>query len=523
MEKHEFSALVGRLERQAEDNPRFYAIKVGALAALGYATIVLLATLILIACWYTFSPILAGESFRVPLVVACAVGLFTLVGMIRALWVRIAEPSGLRVTREETPRLYALIDEVAARMGGVTVHSVSVSSDFNACIVQTPRWGIFGNYQNHLEIGLPLAMALNVTELKAVIAHEMGHLSEAHGKFGAWIYRQRVTWHALESKFNDPTGIFDHILGAFYGWYAPYFYAYSFVLARNHEYVADRAAANVTSPAAIGAALTKLELAGRFLSEIFWTRLYEQVEKQPEPPYLPHSIMPRAFKAAESQWARPDWLQQSLKRYAADDDTHPSLAERLAALDLQPAMPVHDAEHTALVLFHPATPMLVKFFDDEWQQDTAPKWRKRHTEITEAKAKLSLLADARNDDLNDQEIWEKVLLLLEIDRDVEAMQVLEDMFTRNGEFPKAHLLMGRMLLDRLDDRGLQHLLTAVEQDLELTEEAGRAGYVYLNRRGRPKEAKRFWIKVQELFENPRHMAQHMGEDDSDLDEAARAT
>ena len=92
---------------------------------------------------------------------------------------------------------------------------------------------------------------------------------------------------------------------------------------------------NATSAAAIGAALTKLELAGRFLSEVFWQRLYDQVEKQPDPPYMPHAVMPRAFKAAESQWARPDWLQQSLKRYAADDDTHPSLAERLAALDLE--------------------------------------------------------------------------------------------------------------------------------------------------------------------------------------------
>ncbi len=175
-------------------------------------------------------------------------------------------------------------------MGGVRVDSVSVSAEFNACIVQTPSWGIFGNYRNHLEIGLPLAMVLTTDELKAVIAHEMGHLSQAHGKFGAWIYRQRVTWHALESKFSNPVGIFDQILGAFYGWYAPYFYAYSFVLARNHEYVADRAAANVTSAAAIGAALTKLELAGRFLSEVFWKRLYDQVERQPDPPYMPHAV-----------------------------------------------------------------------------------------------------------------------------------------------------------------------------------------------------------------------------------------
>lgn len=505
MERHEFSALIGRLERQADDNPQFYAFKVGALAALGYASIFLLALIILVTCWYTFMPILAGERFRLPLVVACGVGLVTLVGMIRALWVRIAEPSGLRVSRDETPRLFAVIDDVARKMGSVKVHSVSVSSEFNACIVQTPSWGIFGNYRNHLEIGLPLAMALNVEELKAVIAHEMGHLSEAHGKFGAWIYRQRVTWHALESKFRNPVGIFDQILGAFYGWYAPYFYAYSFVLARNHEYAADRAAANATSAAAIGAALTKLELAGRFLSEIFWKRLYDQVDKQPEPPYLPHAIMPRAFKAAHQQWARPDWLQQSLNRYAADDDTHPSLAERLAALDLTPAMPVNDADRSALSLFHPATPSLVKFFDDEWQQDTVPKWRKRHTEIAEAKAKLTLLEDAPTEALNDLEVWEKVLLLLEVDNDAAALEALEELLSRSGEYPKAHLLMGRMLLERADDRGLKHLLLAIEQDLELADEAGRAGYVYLMRRGREKEANRFWAKAQELYENPRHM------------------
>ncbi len=98
MERHEFSALIGRLERQADDNPQFYALKVGALAALGYASIFLLAVIILVTFWFTFSPLLSGERFRAPLVVACAVGLVTLVGMIRALWVRIAEPAGLRVT-----------------------------------------------------------------------------------------------------------------------------------------------------------------------------------------------------------------------------------------------------------------------------------------------------------------------------------------------------------------------------------------------------------------------------------------
>jgi hypothetical protein len=104
-----------------------------------------------------------------------------------------------------------------------------------------------------------------------------------------------------------------------------------------------------------------------------------------------------------------------------------------------------------------------------------------------------------------------VLLLLEIDEEAEAMEALEILLSRAGEYPKGHLLMGRMLLDRGDDRGLKHLLLAVEQDLELTDEAGRAGYVYLMRRGREKEAKRFWTKAQELYENPRHMPDSLQE------------
>jgi hypothetical protein len=499
MERHEFSALIGRLERQADDNPQLYAFKVGALAALGYASILLVGTVILAICWYTVRPVIFGGTVHFQLALACLLGMFTLFAMVRALWVRLAEPTGLRVSAEDAPRLHELIDEVSQSMGGVPVHSVSVSADFNACIVQTPRWGVFGNYSNHLEIGLPLAMALSTDELKAVIAHEMGHLSAEHGKFSAWIYRQRVTWHALEEKFRNPANVFDQVLGAFYGWYAPYFYAYSFVLARNHEYAADRAAAETTSAAAIGSALTKLELVGRFLSEVFWKRLYDQVEKQPEPPFLPHSLMPRAFIAAQKQWARPDWLQQSLRRYAADDDTHPSLAERLAALDLEPTLPLMSAEHSALSLFDPATPQLVKHFDEEWRKDTGPRWRKRYDEIMEAKAKLSLLADATDVDLNDQELWEKAMLLLEIDREQQGLEVLATLLTRPGEFPKAHMVVARILLERNDDSGLRHLLTAIEQDIEITDEAARAGYLYLMRRGREAEAKRFWSKAHEIY------------------------
>ena len=145
----------------------------------------------------------------------------------------------------------------------------------------------------------------------------------------------------------------------------------------------------------------------------------------------------------------------------------------------------------------------MKFFDDEWQQDTGPKWRKRYTEITEAKAKLTLLEDAPTEASTIRSCGRRCCCCSRSTTRSRRWKRSKCCCHVPANIPKAHLLMGRMLLDRADDRGLKHLLLAVEQDLELTDEAGRAGYVYLMRRGREKEAKRFWTKAQELYENPR--------------------
>ena len=60
MERYRYSLLVGRLEREAEDRPKLYAAKVGALAALGYASIILVGVAILVFSYHTLMP-LFGE------------------------------------------------------------------------------------------------------------------------------------------------------------------------------------------------------------------------------------------------------------------------------------------------------------------------------------------------------------------------------------------------------------------------------------------------------------------------------
>jgi hypothetical protein len=500
MDQSDFSMLVGRLEREADEHPRLYAAKVAGVAALGYLGLALVGATILAACYYVVRTHIVEGRPSGGMVLLAVGAAATLVAMVRALWVRLEGPAGRRITADEAPQLYALIDDVASRMAGPPLGTVTISSEFNAGIRQIPRWGVFGGYRNHLEIGLPLLAALTVEEFTAVLAHEMGHLSAHHGKFSAWIYRQRTTWAALQRKFAEPANLFDQALAHFYGWYAPWFYAYSFVLARNQEYAADRLAAHVTQAEALGRALIKLELLDRFLSEVFWERFFSHVEKSAEPPYRPFAVMQRAFKVAEKQWARPDWLREALSRYAADDDTHPSLAERLAALDLTPALPGFDEGAAALSLLEPARANLIDHCDEEWRAENLSQWRKRHDEIREARWKIAEYEQYEASALKPEDLWAKAQLLFTVNRYGDGVETLQALVALGASFPKAHMQLGQLLLDAQDERGLEHLLAAAQQDPELTRTAGVLGYSYLVNRGRKREAMRFWERVSAASE-----------------------
>ena len=130
------------------------------------------------------------------------------------------------------PKLFELIDEVCSQVDGPRLHNVLLTEDFNAGIVQTPRLGPFGWQRNHLLIGLPLLQALSPAEFRAVLGHEYGHLSGNHGRFSGWIYRVRQTWTQLLTTLHEQRRHFSFIFEWFLDWYAPFFNAYSFVLAR---------------------------------------------------------------------------------------------------------------------------------------------------------------------------------------------------------------------------------------------------------------------------------------------------
>ena len=500
MDSSDFSTLIGRLEREADAHPQLYLGKVAIAAALGYLFPALIALVILTCCFLIIYALATGATPPILAAIGILAGAGALIAAIRALRVQIAVVDGLALTPEDAPDLFRLIDVISHKIGVAPFATVKVNGDFKLGIQQIAQWGVFGGYRNHLHIGAPLLLALSADEFCALLAHEIGHLGGNQRKFGAWIYRLRNTWHLLQPKFAEPANTFDRVLAPYCRWYAPWFHAYSFALARNHEYESDQIGAWITSAPTLGRALIQVEMASRFLSDVYWARFLSRVEEAPEPPYKPYSLLPRAFKILEKEPSRPQWLAEALRRYASDNDTHPSLAERLAALEVAPQLPPPATTSAALMTLGPSAQAAIDHCDDVWRAQNLANWRKRHDEIREARWKLAEYEQQDSGALAPEDLWSKAGLLLSVNRAEDAIDTLQQLVAGKRVHPDAHMLLGELLLKFGEEQGLEHLVAAAQQRAEVADTATSIGYDYLASRGRKREAQRFAQRIGALFD-----------------------
>lgn len=186
---------------------------------------------------------------------------------IKAIFIRFDAPKGFELTPKNAPELFKVLGEMRKKLKGPPFHHVILNNEFNAAIVQMPRWGLFGGYKNYLILGLPYLLGMSLIEMISTIAHEYGHVEGNHGKLGACVYRQRITFgelsRHLESSKDD--GIIQAGIYAAIDAFTPYFNAYTFVLSRQDEYDADKTATELVGAKGNAASLIRGDLLGNWI------------------------------------------------------------------------------------------------------------------------------------------------------------------------------------------------------------------------------------------------------------------
>lgn len=499
----QYQGWIRDAEREAGANPAAYRRKVGLFAALGYAYVFTLLAVVAMGLAGVVAAFYFREHATGNLLLA-KLGFFLLVfgGMIAsALWVTVDEPQGTPVDADRFPKLVAEIEDLQKRLATIPIHRTIIVPGLNAFVSQTPRLGVFGWQRNTLALGLELMLTLSPQEMRAVVAHELGHLSRNHSRFAGWIYRVRRTWANLFAKFKENQRWGAGLINRFFYWYVPRFAAYSFALRRQNEYEADAASAELTSRETAGAALMKLEIIGAHLNHRYWRDFYAQTLHSPEPQRMAYAALAQDLRAVPL--AAEDvatYREAALAQQTDFEDTHPSLADRLKGLGLDPAgfgaAPLDLGASAAVEWLGPELPRLIAEYDQEWWRQNEDGWRQRHQELQAELAELQALSAQPVESLQDMQLWRLGMLTAGHIGEAEALNVFRAYQTRvPGDFD-ANIVIGRFLRDAGDAACLDEW-RAIPRDHAGFVEANVEAANFLHARGRSEEAERHLALARE--------------------------
>lgn len=502
MNREVFNRMVAALEEKARSNPRGYALRVGALACLGYAYIltVLVGMIVLLAAVVTLFFLEPNAATGKLAFVGGAIALGMGWAILKGLWVRLPTPTGVDLTPANAPGLFQLITSLQRELKAPRFHHVLLDGDFNASVTQVPRLGLLGWQRNYLVVGLPLLQTLSPEEFKAVLAHEFGHLSASHSRFSGWIYRMRLTWQRVVAQLEARQQRGAFLLTKFLGWFWPKFNAHAFVLSRVNEYVADACAVRFAGAAAAASALLRVNQTAAQLGEDFWPGVFKSARTTPAPP---ENIFDR-LAAAVRQPPPPDrtarWLRAAFLAPTGTADTHPSLSDRLHAMGELPAgaaqgrfperVPPFPGPNAAIHCLAPYVQDLTTVLNLQWRAGVEEDWRGRHRETSELAAEL---AKAPPDVLvtgDPEALWRLATIALRLDGDAAALPYVNRLLELEANHAGANFIRGRHELSQDHTEGVRFLERAMKADQDSVPAASELLAAFFSRTGRREDLHR---------------------------------
>jgi hypothetical protein len=278
------------------------------------------------------------------------------------------------------------------------------------------------------------------------------------------------------------------------------------VLARANEYVADRESARITSRDDAADALVSVYAKGSYVESEFWKTFYARADEQPQPPARPfveylnglRTIPPEAAERA---------LAGAMARATGIEDTHPSLADRLAALGAQARVPACFQITAAHALLGAKRMQLMEEFDLAWRESLARPWQERHAFMQAMKERLAVYeAAARERELSEIEQWELANAVEAVRGRRDALAVLEALLRRAPDHAPALYARGRIQLEDGDEAGAADIERAMQLDDEAREPGAQLLYTYFYARHDLSRCDRYRGTLQQL-QQERQLAQ----------------
>jgi len=244
---------------------------------------------------------------------------------------------GLPLDRTDHPRLFSELDTIAATLREPLPREVYLIGDANAWVAD--RGGIMGfGSRRVMGLGLPLLAALNVSQFRAILAHEFAHYYGGDTKLAPWLHRTQM---AMIRTFQNMGSVgqtmrvalmqvlYVVVFGILKAYWKLFLRAINHV-SRRQEFRADELACIVAGPEALTSGLRGVHGAALAWPSFLRTELA---------PMFDMGCLPPITSGFAQFLAAPNILQQVLKgidtrireEKTEPYDSHPPLRDRIAA------------------------------------------------------------------------------------------------------------------------------------------------------------------------------------------------
>jgi Zn-dependent protease with chaperone function len=252
-----------------------------------YILLILLSVLLTIGCVYGGIAIIVAVPRFITIMLGIgliSLGVMVLIFLVKFIFsVSKYDRSGIvEIKEEDHPRLFAFIRQLTKDTQTQFPKRIYLSPEVNACVFyDSSFFSMFLPVKKNLQIGLGLVNAINMSEFKAILAHEFGHFSQRSMKLGSFVYNVN---RAIYNMLYENTGYSRSLQG--WGEVSGYFAIFAALtagivrgiqwvlqqmyglvnksymsLSREMEFHADAVAASVSGSANCISALRRVELA----------------------------------------------------------------------------------------------------------------------------------------------------------------------------------------------------------------------------------------------------------------------
>ena len=247
------------------------------------------------------------------------------------------------------------------------------------------------------------------------------------------------------------------------------------MLARAQERQADQHSVELAGKEVAAVTLVRVMAKERGLSENFWPNFFRKSKDEPKTPIDPFVQMLDGLDQPIGPINTQKWFFEALRVPTGYEDTHPALADRLAAIGfdkdgkevatlIEALLEADDRTQTAESHYIKHLPGdFVRGINRLWRERLAQAWSQNHEQIKITQKRVNELDEQANKRaLTIEEQWERVTLLGQIKEPDEVLPSIEVILSEHPDHAGANYAKGAILLEQKNHEGVAHLEKAME-------------------------------------------------------------